>query len=345
MSDPFQFGRRAPPRTRRSTRTRRVARGAFAPRPLLSSRAIVTSALPSLVHELLARVEASRWLCPDASMEALDGEALAWLEERADEHLNALMPENPDAPPGALRVVTARDVDEVAALLDAAWAPVFDRASTPLWQLHALEAAMASLDMRAGDVAHAASLDAARTALSTSVQRAWQNAPPWTRDEISTFTNSHGSATAPEVVAWHDLRWRVIHGAARPSPWAPLCAIWERGAWPMLLPDDALLVYVPQRRAEMTGLGALLPTEPAVPGHAWQRRPRPAPWTTRIGSLRSAGLPPMVRIDVVDAVLDAERLVTPGMVPPVGTLPPLPAPLPPPPAEPWYKRLLRRVTG
>lgn len=300
----------------------------------------MAAALSDDVLALLARVESARWLCPDPLLEALDGDALAWLEERADEHLSALLPENPDPPPSALRVVTARDVVEVAARLDAAWTPVVDRATTPLWQLHALEAAMASLEMRAGDVAHAAALAAARAALDASLRRSWQNAPAWTRAEISTFTHSDGYATAPELVAWHDLRWRVIHGASRRSPWSPLLALWERGAWPMLLPDDALLVYVPRRREEMSGLGACVPATPPAPGRLWQRRPRPAPWSARVSSLRVAGLPPMVRVDVVDLPLDDGRFVTAGVAMPVGTLPP-----PPPPAEPWYKRLLRRVTG
>jgi hypothetical protein len=41
------------------------------------------------------------------------------------------------------------------------------------------------------------------------------------------------------------VRWRVAFDDAT-SPWEPLLQIWERGAWPVALPD-AMLVYVPVR--------------------------------------------------------------------------------------------------
>jgi hypothetical protein len=46
------------------------------------------------------------------------------------------------------------------------------------------------------------------------------------------------------------LRWLYAFGEepARRSPWAPLVALFERGAWPVALGDGSLLVYVPVLR-------------------------------------------------------------------------------------------------
>ncbi len=84
-------------------------------------------------------------------------------------------------------------------------------------------------------------------------------------------------AAHPAVLtAVQHLRWTLAMGndPSAPSPWEPFVAIYERGAWPMFLPDDAVQVYVPVLR------GAALVPEPEAPER--QRFPRRVPVPERL---------------------------------------------------------------
>lgn len=287
----------------------------------------MTHPAPPDVSAFVERLVTARWMTPDPSLECLDGEALAWLDARADEHLAALLPVLPEGAPDSLRVETARSVEEAAAALDAAWSTGADS-----WHARALAAALATLGP---------DLDAqTRAQLHHAVVMSLYTSAPWLRDELQYFANRDDDRPTPEVVAGHDLRWRARWGDTTPSPWAPLLAIWERGAWPTALPDGALLVFVPRRSVEATALGAPLPTSPPPENTRWGRQARPAPWTTRLPTLSQAGLDPILHLDAV--LLPDAPIMMAGAVMPITPLPPLEVP---PPDEPWYRRMWRRVTG
>jgi hypothetical protein len=309
------------------------------------------------VDALVLRAERLRWLSPDATMDALDEPARQWVRDRADEHLAALTPLAQGATWDA-RVSFTRELKEATQRWDDAWATT---PTTPYVQ--ALQAAVERLD--AVD-ARSADVDLARLRIRQAlpVPHLWNN------------LLGHGAQdTLPGALcAQLHAAWLVKCGDA-PSPWGPLFDLWERGLWPLTLPDGAFLVYVP-----IVAHGELLlsatsprpdPTRPPVPRRApWDpdpipvRRPRPAvssaPFFPRADVLgcgpgpgRDHPLPPTVpQMPLGGAPMPVGPHPMPvgphpmpqpppsGAVMPVSTLPVVAPPEAPKP-EPWYKRLFR----
>lgn len=246
-------------------------------------------------HAERARLAACRWLEPDASFEAMGGDARRWLEDRVEELRAALLPYVDD--PDALDALTAR-VERSAEAAVEAWASSW-------------------ADPETAPPALAGALTRAEAEVRTSLNGR-NPAPQWTYFELGASSRKKGAAwrvlldrhrraeggdaralieTHPAQLACAShLRWLYAFGEvpSRRSPWAPLVALFERGAWPVALGDGSLLVYVPVLRE-----GGVVPS-PESPEVLLlpPRRPRPAPTTAvapTLAALEAAGVavPPM----------------------------------------------------
>ena len=196
--------------------------------------AISTLAAITALDAHLRRVREARWLQPDAAMEALGEEAVAWIHGRVDEHLAALSPFAEGVVFDA-HVTTTRDADEAAARWQNAWVTA-QRGSV---YLSALEAAAEAI--YAPEHTTRTFNDA-----SLAMDRVSSEAPPCLAWQP---LGGHGALPAVACAEMH-AAWLVLYGDERPSPWAPLCAMWERGLWPVAMPDATMLVYVPLRVGE-----------------------------------------------------------------------------------------------
>lgn len=250
-------------------------------------------------HERCLRRELSRfheahWLAPDASLAALDEDAMVWMRDRLDEVLAAITPWGDDALPSALTLHVTRSMHDAERRWRAAWED--------------LSAAKTSATLRAFDRALASlpPFDAGRgrkrrRAVDELARRA--TVPIFERLDALSVRLGEGSAVVPSVgangvtalVTWH-LEWVITYGDAKPSPCGPLLALLGRGAWPALLPGDAAVVYVPVEHD-----GRILPwiegdpinyapERPSLAKHGPRRRPHPAEESTRLPTWWERGL-------------------------------------------------------
>lgn len=278
------------------------------------------------VHAFIERVRAVRWLAPDAAMDALDETARAWIDERVDEHLAAASRYTSHGPFEA-RVECTRGFGDAAVRWEAAWASA--PPSTPY--LAALDRAAQPFD-GPGD-------DGRRFAWAQQAMRlAREAAPPcaaWAA--MHGFGEVHDALPGVTCAALH-AGWLALFDddPEVPSPWEPLFALWERGLWPLAMPDASMLVYVPHvangRLVAPTGLALPLP----------RRSPQPAGWSSPMPRLRALGCGPGPSLEALEpGPPDMPLGGAPMPVQPFPVVQPL-MPNPPPPArEPWYKRLFR----
>lgn len=192
----------------------------------------------------LQRISAGRWLQPDASLAALDDDARVWIADRLDELLAALTPWSADDPlPSSLGVETTRSMHEAERRWRAAWER--DEAVTQGASLRAFERAVASMPSFASG-----RMRKRRRAVEELARRATEAANQRLDDlsveleEGSSVVPTCGGRTLTTLVTRH-FEWIVTHGDAAPSPFGPLLEVWLRGAWPVMLPGDAVVIYVP----------------------------------------------------------------------------------------------------
>lgn len=301
---------------------------------------------PPLAHRALyaaerERLAACRWLEPDASFESMGAAAQQWIDDRVDELRAALLPHAD--PPGALATLSARVERSSAAALEA-WARSWETSeATPL----AIEAALG----RAFVLTEQAF--AAWREVPWEVSVPLTRVPPAERSVWQGMMERHRLALAArgeqrpinplhpaQRACTSHLRWLLAFGrdAARPSPWAPLVALFERGAWPVALGDGSLLVYVPVLRD-----GAVVPSPespeealfpPRTPHPASARNPIP-----RLNAIFQAGIavPPMAPELAPRGAFAGRPLMVgarPYRPPPAGPEPPRRAPPEVTPARP-----------
>lgn len=195
---------------------------------------------------MIAWLDTVRWFAPDPAMEALDTDAVAWLHARLDEHTAALRPildehEHLSEP----QMFFTRSMDEAYGLWESRWM-AYDadgrRLKMPFYHRALQKAAdMASeINARRYDlfdgmsVAHDFDL-----ALRSSLERS----PVWRLLRGKLWSDD---VPALSTAVLH-LDWSIAFDgdAAYPSPWAPLLRLWERGTWPLSLPEGDVLVYIP----------------------------------------------------------------------------------------------------
>lgn len=273
------------------------------------------------MHRELARLAGIRWLFPDAAMAALADDARTWLHERFDELLAVLTPWAEGAPlPDALALSATRSMHEAERCWHDAWRGG-DEGTSPV--LRALVRAEASIGQT-----HSKRLRHAVAA--THVELARRVPDPDARwrsltTSCGAFEQLRGDppVTPGTRLLRRHLAWMAVHGDARPSPFAPLLAVWQRGAWPILLPGAAALVYVPAERDH-----ALQPwvdgdpealAEPEAPSrHGPRRRPNPAVRRFEVPAWWELGVsiaPAFVRVELRDMEITAGAAVPVGAYP------------------------------
>ena len=241
---------------------------------------------------------------PDAELESLSPAALEWIDERLDELRAALsrFMSDPDSL-SAIRAVTERTARAAFRRCNAAW-----KAPTSL-RSKVIDAFYEADDRLAERLAQTLS-PAERQALEREIRGALEatcGAPsPWV-DELERHERASrklGRYVTPRWPGQHhpasfaaekQLQWDVAFGddERTPSPWAPFVAMFERGAWPTLLPDATVLVYVP-----VLSDGHLVP-DPSKARTVKRfpvREPRSAPTPTPIPAIERMGVstPPSV---------------------------------------------------
>lgn len=289
------------------------------------------------VDAFIERVSATAWLRPDAALDALDPAAVEWSRDRVEEHLAALAPFT-DRPLPEPVVEVARDVVDA----EDRWAAAWEALSEPTPYTAALDAAFfaTAVDRTRADVPEPlrAALYAEQEELATRLVTVVN------RTNLALGVPDWSLPPRPAMVytATLALSWLRLRGDA-PSPWAPLLALWERGAWPLPLPDATMLLFV---RVGGARAPARVPTA---------RRPYPAMNSSAIPPLPLLGLNglPHYWTRLPDEPLapvgppPQPPIALAGAVAPVMPFPP-PEPIlmgnPPPVRDerPWYKRLFGR---
>ncbi len=258
----------------------------------------MTSYGPNHDHfrDALSRLSRCRWMRPDAELESLTPAALTWLAERVDELHAALLPftPTPDAL-SALSLSTERSARAAFERCNSTWET---HAPSPV--IEALYEAVRHVDQTLGRTLSTDERRALDREISEALGATCGAPSPWA-EEIARHERSSVKRGRPVVprgpgqhhpgaaVAEKQLLWNVAFGddARAPSPWAPFAAMFERGAWPMLLPDATVLVYVPVLHG-----GRLVP-EPAKPlknSVFPKREPRRAPTPRTIPPIEKLGV-------------------------------------------------------
>jgi hypothetical protein len=183
------------------------------------------------------------WLIPDDELDTLSSDSRRWMEERFDDHLGALAPfATGGLPRVSLRVT--RSLYEAMALVSLAQRQA-PSPSVIYWRT-------------------------ACAAVKQKLEVQWQSA---TEEQHSKMSKKFKEAER-QIDGIRDLpraallsRWHTHEVAASVTrlfrgyltsalapqplsrcPWAPLMEIWKRGAWPVGVLNDGLLVYVPVRK-------------------------------------------------------------------------------------------------
>lgn len=206
----------------------------------------------AVVEAEIARVQLLSLLSPDSSMESQDESAVQWLNTRADEFVGGLSS-------GELQagVIVQRSLVEAFALRKKAWHSVVGKTKDEVPLRKALAAARSRSAINSDSEQQVREqLEFSGYAASRAVARVVERAERWRsniehyrqtsyRIPLDPFLSKHGSPLLG-VVSFH-FAWMVLFGRAEtaPSPAEPLLAMWERGVWPMPLPNGNLLVYLP----------------------------------------------------------------------------------------------------
>ncbi len=193
---------------------------------------------------LLDRFRLVRWLEPDPELGVVSPEARRWLEDRADELLASLEPYvYAHLAPSTLSVEVERDGAAAFSRWTDAWAEALT--ADPFGPGSELVTALGRAAVKGLPASgFGLSRDDLHTQLSNWGRDALRRSSTWRR-AIPLNERPPGETALRRHVGW------VIENPEQPparSPWSPLLAMWERGAWPLLLPGATLLVWIPATR-------------------------------------------------------------------------------------------------
>lgn len=194
------------------------------------------------MRSLSERFGAGFDFAPDAALDALDPAAVEWVRDRVDEFHAALM-----ACPGAVTydpggIEFERDLDRAAERWAAAWNAQPE--ATPF--CHALDNALAVMYQRQRILPGFRNAERLREMGEIVLGRSIGDGDV---EVVNAKAQPHHDVVVGMIGAeyfWHEPIRNDANGpvTSSPSPWAPLLALWERGAWPLLLPDGAVLFFV-----------------------------------------------------------------------------------------------------
>ncbi|MCC7542884.1 MAG: hypothetical protein IT379_42100 [Deltaproteobacteria bacterium] len=181
---------------------------------------------PNLLGDPIAReierIRRIRWLDPDLELHELEPAAMDWLDLTAKEHARLVARHLPSTSRLCPRVVVTRGMEETCERFDEAC--LFETTVETLERLVEQRGATGAL----------------RTEVESAVRESQQRSQPWARTLEPLWTTARpGLATALAHVGW------VAREGTTDSPWSALMSCWERGAYPLALPEGGLLVYVP----------------------------------------------------------------------------------------------------
>ncbi len=190
------------------------------------------------IQRELDRLRRARWLRPDAELESLDDDARTWLSDRFDELLAALTPWAGDrALPSTIPLRVTRSMHEAERL----WREAWERPGSPGAVLSAIGCANGALTRALAERSPKKQRAVNAYASNVSVSAL---------SHLSVYFKEQRVASEPAdarlgAMVTRHLEWTLAFDDATPSPDGPLLAIAMRGAWPLLLPGDEALVYVP----------------------------------------------------------------------------------------------------
>ncbi len=191
-----------------------------------------------------------RPLRPSASLDALEAAACVEVRDRVDELASALAPFGL-APGAALRVTFTRSAFDACTRWEQSWrraAPEPVERARPWPEGDDLASAL-----------HRAANSIAGPELAAALREGRR--ARWRASLAGDLADGH---EGPEAAAALHLQWRARHGEERASPWGPLLALWAAGVWPVLLPGNKLVAYVPVRRGD-----AIVPSPDAPDDPRW----------------------------------------------------------------------------
>lgn len=204
---------------------------------------------PRWLDAYLTRLCLIRWLSPDVELEGLGEGAMAWLGERVDEFFAALGYGDSEAPP-PWRVVSHLDEASVAANLPRRCDRVVEYGPAAM-------ALVARLSIAWFDALGASSKRVSAEARARVALDVWN---ALNDHALSIEGRDARGGGAPNVglpggnaAVMHAI-WRLAHDGEATSPWAPLLALWERGACTLVTPGGELVVYVPRRVRTESGV-------------------------------------------------------------------------------------------
>lgn len=215
---------------------------------------------PRWLDGFLTRLCLMRWLSPDAELEGLGDGAMAWLGERVDEFFAALGYSDADPPP-PWRVVSFLD--------DASRAANLPRITSRVGEYSpAAMALVAKLSIAWFEALFALSKRVSAEARARVALDVWRVLDDHARSCEGPGARRGGALAVGlpggNAAVMHAI-WLLAYGRDAASPWAPLLALWERGACTLVTPEGELVVYVPRRVRTENGITLAL-NAPSLPG-------------------------------------------------------------------------------
>lgn len=192
--------------------------------------------LTTRVDAFLDRVAAIRWMQPDAAMDACDPDAIQWCADRVEEHLAALGYTDEELPSPLVTV----ERDLITA--DDRWAQAWTQAIDARRDRPGKDAARRYFD-RARDTLAVPMSDAAVDEVSRFVDITLR----WVTTRSAEIAHT-GLVLQRRFLGFvHAERALVDLCDERPHrAWSPLLGLWERGAFPLPMPDASVLLFVPR---------------------------------------------------------------------------------------------------
>lgn len=202
-----------------------------------------------VLRDWFRSLRAASWLVPDSALAGCENSAVEWVKMHVDEHFGALASylgeiEAPIPPP----VFLTHDLCELIKHWDSAWAPPSPTApAVQHWKSLISQAAPKLTSALKGKPPGYDNITKTCDSLAATTRRMIG----LSKEQI------HGAALGSiKPLIWNSpidklatfiTWWLAAYGQKTlgSCPWVSILAIWQRGAWPLILPNGELWVWVP----------------------------------------------------------------------------------------------------